>query len=69
MLDSVATITFMISLLMIGAGYSRIELTKISSKEYRKTYNSSLTEKEKKLLIIGSILFLFSLAYGETIAI
>ncbi len=69
MLETIIQITFMISLLLLGAGISRFDLTKPITKKNIDEYNRSITPKENRLLIIGAILFVSSIAIGSPIVI
>ncbi len=69
MLSTFIQITFMISLLLLGVGISKLDLTKPLTKENLQEYNSSLSAKESGLLITGAVLFIFSVAVGAPIVI
>ena len=64
MIEILFQITFIISLLLLGSGLSKLDLTKALTKKNIEAYNRSLTVKESRLLVFGVVLFIFSLVIG-----
>ncbi|KGJ97127.1 hypothetical protein [Thalassotalea sp. ND16A] len=67
MIEIFLPITFMVSLLLISIGLSKLDLTKALTMKNIEEYNRSLTLKESRFLMLGVVLFIFALVIGVPI--